>query len=377
MTKIGNFTIHSQSRDSFARTGTLTLKHGEVKTPIFMPCGTKGSVKTMEPRELEELGVEIMLCNTYHLHLRPGEELVEKMGSLNKWINWTKPILTDSGGFQVFSLSKMNKISEEGVTFKSHLDGKKEFLSPKTAIEIQHKLGADIIMAFDECAPADCDYKYAKEAMKRTHNWLKTCYETHKKLSSEKLLFPIVQGTIFPDLRLESLKFCDEYADHGIAIGGLSVGETKAEMYNTLDTLAPHLPANKPRYLMGVGTPEDIINGVERGIDMFDCVLPTRLARHGSFWTHQGREAIRNEINKYSEKPLDEKCDYYCCKNFSRSYLRHLFLENEILALKLLSLHNLSFLIKLVHKIRAAIEEDRFMDFKKEFFSSYPIPITK
>lgn len=377
MIKPGTFTIEKKDSTSFARLGKLELSHGTVNTPVFMPCGTKGSVKTMEPRELEALGVEIMLCNTYHLHLRPGADLVENMGGLNKWISWKKPILTDSGGFQVFSLSKMNKITEEGVQFRSHLDGKNLFISPTSAIEIQHKLGADIIMAFDECAPADSPQNYAREAMNRTHNWLKKCHDKHREFASTRLMFPIIQGAIYPNLRLESLKFCLQYADFGLAIGGLSVGESKAEMYNILDALAPHLPIDKPHYLMGVGTPEDLILGIERGIDMFDCVLPTRLARHGSFWNAFGRHAIKNESNRDSKSPLDDSCLCYCCQNFTRSYLRHLFMENEILALKLLTVHNLHFILELMRKIRESLAENRFQNLKKAFFTTYPNPLKK
>lgn len=368
---MSTFRITSKDPHSFARTGELVLKHGTIKTPIFMPCGTKGTVKTLDTEELEKLNIEIILGNTYHLHLRPGEDLISNMGGLNKWINWKKPILTDSGGFQVFSLGKTNKITDHGVTFQSHLDGSKKTLTPETAIQIQKKLGADIIMAFDECAPGESSKAYAQKAMQRTHKWLKQSYDEFKKDDSGQLLFPIVQGTIFDDLRLESLNFCKQYAENGIAIGGLSVGESKEDMYRILDTLAPELPENIPHYLMGVGTPEDILNGVQRGIDMFDCVLPTRLARHGSYWNHTGRHNIRLEKNKEDSNPLDTHCQCFCCQNHSKSYLRHLFIEKEILALKLLTIHNLHFLVHLIQQIRDSISEGTFIEFKTNFLKDY------
>ncbi|MBU2523903.1 tRNA guanosine(34) transglycosylase Tgt [Patescibacteria group bacterium] len=371
------FTIKKKSSECFARTGLLSLPHGKIQTPVFMPCGTKATVKTLSPADLDTLGIEIALANTYHLHLRPGENLISKMGGLNQWMNYQKPLLTDSGGFQVFSLGKMNKINDEGVTFRSHLDGKLINLTPEKAITVQTKLGADIIMAFDECAPADCDYQYAVKAMKRTHAWLKKCVAQNKKLATsrkhEQYLFPIIQGTIHEDLRLESLEFCAKYANHGIAIGGLSVGESKKDMYHILDILAPNLPPKIPHYLMGVGTPEDIINGVERGIDMFDCVLPTRLARHGAFWNETGRHNIKVEKNKDSNTPLQKDCKCAACKNFTKSYLRHLFVEKEILALRLLTIHNLHFLLELTRNIRQSITEDTFKKFKKNFFTKYKI----
>lgn len=371
MSKVGAFTVQKKSRENFGRVGELILPHGKIQTPIFMPCGTKGSVKTLEPRELSELGVEIILCNTYHLHLRPGEELIGQMGGLHKWINWPHPILTDSGGFQVFSLSKMNKIDADGVTFRSHLDGSTQRLTPEKAIAIQHRLGSDIVMAFDECASAEAEKKYVKEAMLRTHAWLEKSARAHREHDDNSLFFPIIQGGLFTDLRRESLDFCLQYAQNGLAIGGLSVGESKEEMREVLDYLAPHLPESQPRYLMGVGTPEDLISGVEQGIDMFDCVLPTRLARHGAFWSRSGRHNIRNEVNRRAEEPLDPTCSCHACRFFSRSYLRHLFLENEILGLKLLTVHNLHFLLELMRSMREAILSDTFARFKQDFFATY------
>lgn len=371
MSNVGAFTVQKKSRENLGRVGELILPHGKIQTPIFMPCGTKGSVKTLEPRELEDLGVEIILCNTYHLHLRPGEELIAQMGGLHSWINWPRPILTDSGGFQVFSLSKLNKIDADGVTFRSHLDGSAKRLTPEKAIAIQHRLGTDIVMAFDECASADAEKKYVREAMKRTHSWLEKSARAHREHHDNSLFFPIVQGGLFTDLRRESLDFSLQYAKNGLAIGGLSVGESKPEMQAILESLAPHLPENQPRYLMGVGTPEDLISGVEQGIDMFDCVLPTRLARHGAFWSLSGRHNIRNEVNRRAEEPLDRLCSCPACRSFSRSYLRHLFLENEILGLKLLTVHNLHFLLELMRKIRSALLSDSFSRFKQDFFATY------
>ena len=377
------FDITHQDENSRARAGIFKTPHGPINTPVFMPVGTLATVKTLSKEDLESIGAEIILANTYHLYLRPGEDLIEKMGGLHKWMNWNKPLLTDSGGFQVFSLAqneKMVKISDEGVEFRSHLDGSKHFFTPEKAIQIQHKLGADVIMAFDECAPVkNTDKQYVKEAMKRTHKWINQCVNEHVRLESLKqekppqALFPIIQGGIYEDLRIESTKFMNETNLPGIAIGGLSVGETKNEMYGTLEHIHPYLPKNKPRYLMGVGTPEDLLECTERGIDMYDCVLPTRISRHGAFWDEKGRQNLRNEEHKTSSLPLQSKCDCHTCKNYSRSYLRHLIVEKEILGMRLLTVHNLYFLLNLMRQIREAIKENRLVDFKKSFLKDFKV----
>ncbi|MEK7529144.1 MAG: tRNA guanosine(34) transglycosylase Tgt [Patescibacteria group bacterium] len=365
------FTIsHS---DGNARVGKFQTAHGEFNTPAFMPCGTKGAVKTLTPDELKTLGVEILLGNTYHLTLRPGEELIKGQGGLHTWMGWDGPILTDSGGFQVFSLSKMRKINDNGVEFRSHIDGEKKFLTPEKSIDIQLALDSDIVMAFDECATGDSDHSYAKEAMERTHSWLTRSIEQFNSSENAKnrFLFGIIQGVIFDDLRVESAKFVSQQDLPGIAIGGLSVGESKDHMYHSLEILLPHLPNKKPHYLMGVGTPEDILNGVERGIDMFDCVLPTRLARHGTFWNKTGRHHIKNEEYKVQRAPLESGCACYTCSNFSASYLRHLIMESEILGHRLLTIHNLHFLLDLMRNIRKAVAEGHFTKFKREFLATF------
>lgn len=311
-----------------------------------MPCGTKAAVKTLTPDELKSLGCEIVLANTYHLMLRPGGGLVERMGGLHKWMNWNNPILTDSGGFQVFSLQRINRIDDEGVIFKSHIDGSTHFLTPEKSIEIQEQLGADIIMAFDECPPATADHAYAKLAMRRTHDWLKRSLKSKKR--KDQILFPIIQGGVYPDLRRESAKIASEAATLGTAIGGVAVGESKEDMWKVVETVMPLLPKNQPRYLMGIGEPEDIVKAISLGIDMFDCVLPTRLARHGSFWTAEGRCSITNSEFTTSDAPLEKRCACYTCQNFSASYLRHLMIEKEILGHRLLTIHNLHFLLDLM-----------------------------
>lgn len=383
------FKITRTEKHSSARTGTFKTPHGLIHTPIFMPVGTKATVKTLSPLDLKNLNSEIILANTYHLYLRPGEKLIKKMGGLHKWMNFSSPILTDSGGFQVFSLGNENgyskdslpfkttvKIDENGVEFKSHLDGSKHYLTPEKAIQIQHDLGADIIMAFDECAPANSTKKYFKEAMVRTHNWALRCKKEHEKLqkinaSSLQALFPIVQGGMYKDLRTASAKFINSLDLPGNAIGGLSVGESKEKMLAMIETVIPNLSTQKPRYLMGVGTPEDLLECVERGIDMFDCVHPTRMARHGAFWNESGRFSIRNEKFKTDKNPLQKKCECETCKNHSRSYLRHLIFENEILGLRLMTIHNLHFLLNLMRKIREQISKGTFKKFKKDFLKEF------
>lgn len=363
------YEVIKQDKRSGARIGKLTTPHGEIMTPVFMPVGTNATVKALTPRDVEEAGAEIVLANTYHLYLRPGENLVEKAGGLHKFMNWNKPILTDSGGFQVFSLSKMRKLSDDGVMFNSYIDGSKHFFSPEKAIEIQNKLGADIIMAFDECSEGGADFQTAKDALTRTKVWLERCYDYHK--DERQLLFPIVQGNMYPELRVESIKHVLQYAKCGFSIGGLSVGEPKEIMYQMLDLLQPYYPSEQPRYLMGVGSPDCLIEGIFRGIDMFDCVLPTRMARNGTAFTKQGNLTIRNATYAEDFAPVEEGCDCYCCQNFSRAYIRHLIKSDEILGGKLLSIHNIRFLTRLMEEVRQAIMEDRFCEYREEFLSKY------
>jgi len=353
-----------------ARRGRVHTPHGIIETPVFMPVGTQASVKAVSPRELEEIGAKIILSNTYHLYIRPGHQLVEQAGGLHDFMNWGGAVLTDSGGFQVFSLADLRNIQEEGVTFKSHLDGSKHFITPEKAIEIQNALGADIIMAFDECAPYPCEYNYAKQAMERTTRWAARCKESHKN-TERQALFGIVQGVTYKDLRQESAKQLIELDFPGYAIGGLSVGEPAELMYEVLDYTAPLLPDSKPRYLMGVGTPDYLIEGVIRGIDMFDCVLPTRIARNGTAMTSHGKVVVRNAVYEKDFSPIDSECDCYACKNFTRAYIRHLIKSSEILGIRLVSLHNLRFLIKLMENVRLAIEEDKLPEFRKQFYKKY------
>lgn len=352
-----------------------------------MPVGTKATVKTLSPEELKTLGTEIILANTYHLHLRPGEKTIKNSGGLHKWMNWPRPILTDSGGFQVFSLEQEKglgkntpkkagaKITEKGVEFKSHLDGSKHFITPEKAIRIQHDLGTDIIMAFDECAPAESTKTYFKEAMSRTHDWLARSKREHEKLnrlkSPKRALFGIVQGGTYKDLREESAKFTAAQNLPGNAIGGLAVGEKKKTMFKMIETVISHLPENKPRYLMGVGTPPDILEAVDRGIDMFDCVLPTRLARHGAFWTRTKLNHIKNQKFKNNKTPLDSACACYTCKNYSKSYIHHLMKESEIFGHRLLTIHNIHFLLNLMREIRTHINKGTFHSFKKTFLKKW------
>jgi len=382
-----DFKISKKDPKSLARTGIFKTPHGDIHTPVFMPVGTKASVKTLSQKDLKDLDAEIILANTYHLYLRPGEKVVKKMGGLHKWISWNKPMLTDSGGYQVFSLAQEKgytentvikaevKIDKNGVEFKSHLDGKKHYLTPEKAIQIEHDLGADIIMAFDECAPADSSKKYFSEAMDRTHRWLTRCKKEHEKLSKKQkksqALFGIVQGGIFKDLRINSAKFVNSQDLPGNAIGGLSVGEGKKIMYDMIETVIPHLSEKKPRYLMGVGTPEDLLECVDRGIDMFDCVHPTRMARHGAFWTDKGRFSIRNEKFKLDKNPLLKGCKCETCQNYSKSYLRHLIFENEILGLNLMTIHNVHFLLELMRQIRTNITKGTFKKFKHNFLKRF------
>ena len=353
-----------------ARRGRVNTPHGPIETPVFMPVGTAGTVKAMKPEEVRDMGAQIILGNTYHLYLRPGHEVVKAAGGLHKFMNWERAILTDSGGFQVFSLGAMRKISEEGVEFRSHIDGSKHMLSPEKSMEIQNALGSDIMMAFDECAPYPADRNYVKNSLERTTRWLKRCKEYHKN-TEQQSLFGIMQGGMYKDLRKQSAEEIVELDLPGYAIGGLSVGEPKEIMYEVMDDCVDYLPADKPRYLMGVGSPDCLFEGVERGIDMFDCVLPTRIARHGMAMTSQGRGNIKNAKYERDFTPLDPNCDCYTCRNYSKAYLRHLFKSDEILSSMLMTTHNLHFLVNTMAGIRKAIEEDRFLEYKKEFYDSY------
>mgnify|MGYP002570515362 FL=1 len=360
--------IHTCAQ-SGARLGVLHTPHGDIQTPIYMPVGTAAVVKAMTSREMEEIGTQILLSNTYHLHLRPGEDLVAEAGGLHRFMDWHKPILTDSGGFQVFSLAGIRTIAEEGVTFQSHLDGSRQFIGPETSMDIQQKLGADIAMAFDVCSPYPCDHETARVNMERTHRWAQRCKEHHTR--EDQALFGIVQGAFYKDLRIESAKTLSDMDFIGYGIGGLSVGEPKPIMYEMLEEMMPYMPAHKPRYLMGVGTPDCLIEGVLRGIDMFDCVLATRIARNGTALTSAGRLVVRNAQYARDFGPIDPECDCYACTHFSRAYVRHLIKAGEITGGRLLSIHNLRFLIRLMERVRQAIAEDRFLDFRKEFYAKY------
>ncbi|WP_342581585.1 tRNA guanosine(34) transglycosylase Tgt [Ureibacillus sp. FSL W7-1570] len=357
-------------KQSGARLGIVHTSHGSFETPAFMPVGTQATVKTMSPEELKEIGAGIILSNTYHLWLRPGNDIVKEAGGLHKFMNWDRPILTDSGGFQVFSLSDLRKIEEEGVYFRNHLNGDKLFLSPEKSIQIQNDLGSDIIMAFDECPPYPASYDYMMQSVDRTTRWAKRCKEAHQR-PEEQGLFGIVQGGEFEDLRKRSAEALVELDLPGYAVGGLSVGEPKDVMYRVLEFTTPLLPENKPRYLMGVGSPDALIEGAIRGIDMFDCVLPTRIARNGTLMTSQGRLVIKNAQYARDFGPLDPNCDCYACKNYSRAYVRHLLRTGEIFGLRLTTYHNLYFLLRLMEKVRQAIREDRLLDFRDEFFEQY------
>ena len=349
------FTI--TARNNRARAGVFTTPHGDLLTPVFAPVGTQATVKTLTPAQVKDLGATLVLSNTYHLYLRPGDDVVAGLGGLHRFMRWPHPLLTDSGGFQVFSLAQTRQIDDEGVTFQSHIDGSTHRFTPQRSIRIQENLGADIIMAFDECSDPN-DHEYSKLAMERTHRWAEICVKARRR--GDQALFGIVQGGVRADLRTASAKFIAALDTPGIAIGGLSVGETKEEMHAMLDVMEPHLPENKPRYLMGVGTPEDLINGVLRGIDIFDCVLPTRLARHNSAFSPEGRLNLMNATFARDERPVDETCDCYTCKTFTRAYVRHLIVAKELLAGTLISIHNLRALISLMEKIRIYIADGSF-----------------
>lgn len=363
------FKIKHVCQQSGARIGELKTPHGVIETPVFMPVGTQATVKGLKPEDLKELNAQIILSNTYHLFLRPGSDVVKNAGGLHKFMNWDKPILTDSGGFQVFSLSSLRKITDDGVEFRSHLSGEKHFISPETCIKIQNDLGADIIMAFDECSKAGASYTEAEKACERTTSWLKRCFNAHT--NEKQMLFPIIQGNVYKDLRERSLKEVLPYAKCGIAIGGLSVGEPKPIMYEILDFLQDKYPENMPRYLMGVGSPDCLIEGIALGIDMMDCVLPTRIARNGTALTDNGKMIVRNAKFKSDLNPIEKDCDCYTCRNFTRSYIRHLVNADEILGATLLSIHNLRFLTRLTERIKKAIWQNRLLDFKEEFLRDF------
>ena len=353
-----------------ARRGIVHTPHGDIQTPVFMPVGTQATVKSMTPEELKEVGAQIILANTYHLFLRPGHELVKEAGGLHKFMHWDRPILTDSGGFQVFSLGDLRTISEEGVEFRSHLDGSKQFLSPEKAMEVENALGADIIMAFDECCPYPSTYEYTKKSMERTTRWAKRCKEAHSR-KEDQGLFGIIQGGFYKDLRKQSAEDLIKLDFPGYAIGGISVGEPKEEFLDILQYTTPLMPENKPRYLMGVGTPDYLVEAAIAGIDMCDCVIPTRLARHGTAFTSKGKIVVRNAIYERDFNPLDDECDCYACRNYTRAYIRHLVKTNEILGIRLLSIHNIKFLTNLMDKVRIEIERDNLGSFRKEFYRKY------
>jgi len=361
------FELIKKDQSSMARRGRIKLAHGSIETPVFMPVGTRGTVKAMTPDELEGLGAEIILGNTYHLHLRPGEELIKNAGGLHKFSNWNRPILTDSGGYQVFSLADSRKISEEGVKFQSHIDGSYHMLGPESAVMIQQALGSDIMMSFDECPAADKPRDYVANSMDLTTRWAKRCLDA--RTSQTQALFGIVQGGVFEDLRIQHAEQLTAMPFDGYSIGGLSVGEATEDMYRITEATTPHLPEDKPRYLMGVGTPHNLIEGVARGIDMFDCVMPTRHARNGYLFTRKGRVVIKQARYKDDFGPLDEECNCYTCRNYSRAYLRHLYISKEILSMRLNTIHNLHFYLELMRQIRASIEAGTFAEFRKSYLS--------
>jgi queuine tRNA-ribosyltransferase len=371
MTTGFGFEIEGVDADCRARVGMLHTPHGDIPTPVFAPVGTQATVKTLTPDELTALGAKLVLANTYHLYLRPGADLVARLGGLHRFMGWSGPILTDSGGFQVFSLATLRKVSDEGVVFRSHIDGSEHVFSPEKSIEIQEQLGADIIMALDEC-PDPMNYEYNQAALGRTHRWAERCQRAHTR--TDQALFGILQGGIFPDLRAESARFLTRLDFPGYAVGGLSVGEPKKKTWEVLDFTVPLLPEDKPRYLMGVGSPEDLFAGVERGIDIFDCALPTRLARNGALLTSQGRINLRKAEFAEVAAPIEESCSCYTCRHFSLAYLRHLYKAEEILGLRLNTIHNLHFLLELMRRIRASLQEGTFGQLKADFLSRY-VPV--
>ena len=366
-----DFTLLAQDGATAARTGIFQTPHGPIATPCFAPVGTQATVKTLTPADLHELGATLILANTYHLYLRPGSELIARLGGLHRFMAWDGPILTDSGGYQVFSLAHRRKLDADGVTFRSHLDGSLHRFTPEKVMQIEADLGADIIMALDEC-PDPLDRHYNEIALQRTHAWAARCREAQRR--GDQALFGIVQGGVFPDLRVQSARFLRSLDFPGYGIGGLAVGETKEQMYATLDITVPELPADRPRYLMGVGAPEDLVEAVARGVDLFDCVLPTRVARNGGLMTRRGRLNLRNAQYAADTRPVEEGCACACCRTFSRAYLRHLFKAGEILALRLATVHNLHFLLTLMADMRAAISAGRFDELRRGFLADYQRP---
>lgn len=371
----GKFELLKRSSETSARLGRLHTDRGVIDTPVFMPVGTQGTVKAVSQQELKDAGAQIILSNSYHLYLRPGTGLIKQAGGLHRFIGWDRPMLTDSGGFQIFSLATLRRINSDGVEFRSHIDGSKHTFTPERSMEVQREVGADIVMAFDECAPYPCPEEYARHSVDLSIAWAERCKRSFAAseplYGKEQLLFGIVQGSVYPELRKESAKRTVDIGFPGYAIGGLSVGESKNEMKEMLEVTVPCLPEDKPHYLMGVGMPEDIWEAVERGIDMFDCVLPTRNGRNGQAFTSRGRVNVKNADYIRDFGPLDPECDCSACTGYSRAYLNHLFRSQEILVLRLLSLHNIHFMIKLLNIIRKSINEDRFLSAKKEFFAKY------
>lgn len=359
------FKLLKKDKTSNARLGKIITPHGEVNTPVFMPVGTQGTVKGLTPERVKELGAEIVLSNTYHLYLRPGHKLIKDLGGLHHFMNWKYPILTDSGGFQVYSLGALRKITEEGVMFQSHIDGSKHFISPESAIEIQEALGSDIMMCFDECTPYPADFDYAERSLDMTIRWARRCNDAKK--NNHQALFGIVQGGIYHELRKRSVEEIVKIGFDGYSLGGLSVGEPKEIMMKITEATVPLLPEEKPRYLMGVGTPEDIVACVYHGVDMFDCVIPTRNARNGMLFTNSGKVVIKHARYRNDESPIDSECDCYTCKNYSRAYLRHLFIAKEVLAIVLNTIHNVRHFTNLMEKIREAIKNDAYETFRKKF----------
>ena len=360
------FTQHHKSSQSRARAGEVATKHGIVQTPVFMPVGTQASVKAVTVENLYEIGAQIILGNTYHLFIRPGHEMIERFGGLHGFMNWDRPILTDSGGFQIFSLKELATISEDGATFRSHLDGSKKFLGPEDAVAVQEALGADIMMCLDTCIPYPADQKQTVDSTALTSRWARRCRKAHQK--RDQLLFGITQGGMYPELRRQSAEALLEIGFDGYAIGGLSVGESKQQMHDMTEATVAHLPVDQPVYLMGVGTPEDLIEGVWRGVDMFDCVMPTRNARNGTLFTSHGKVVIKNSRYREDQAPVDERCRCYTCRNYSRAYLRHLFVSREILAYHLNTIHNLHYYVNLMREIRQSIERDCLASFRNDFY---------
>lgn len=371
------FTLQKTSNTLSARAGIVSTDHGDIETPIFMPVGTHATVKALSNEELHRAKAQIILGNTYHLYLRPGMKVMEAAGGLHKFMNWEKPILTDSGGFQVFSLAHLRKIEGDITTFRSHIDGSLHQFSPQVSMDIQRTLGSDIVMVFDECTPYPCDYDYAKKSLAVTHRWEKMSKEAlfsrDPLWDHTQALFAIVQGSVYEDLRLESVKFLTDVGYDGYAIGGLAVGEPKPIMYDLTQKVCDALPKDKPRYIMGVGKPEDIIESIARGVDMMDCVLPTRNARNGTVYTWDGKINIKNQKYKFDFAPLDESCSCYACQNHTRAYMHHLYRENEILGMRLNSIHNIHFFVELTRKAREALMEDRFPQFYKDFMDRYAV----